>query len=144
MRQRQGLHIELLLLLWKLCRHQYIGFLFRPIYRIYNIILGVDIPWQTKVGHNLKISHPLGIVINKNTQIGNNCIIRQNTTIGNKGYNNYAPMIGNNVEIGSNSVIIGNIVIGDNVIVGAGSVVIKNVEDNCIVAGNPAKVIRKI
>ena len=61
-----------------------------------------------------------------------------------QGYNNYAPMIGNNVEIGSNSVIIGNIVIGDNVIVGAGSVVIKNVEDNCIVAGNPAKVIRKI
>lgn len=142
MKHRQGLHIEVLLWLWKRCHLKYLGILFRPLYRIYNIFLGVDIPWQTKVGNNLKISHPVGIVINENTIIGDNCIIRQNTTIGNKGYNNAAPKIGDNVQIGANCVIIGNIVIGDNVIIGAGSVVVKDIESNCIIAGNPAKIIK--
>lgn len=56
--------------------------------------------------------------------------------------NNGRPIIGNNVNLGANVVIIGNIHIGDNVIVGAGSVVVKDIPDNCIVAGNPARIIR--
>ena len=52
------------------------------------------------------------------------------------------PIIGNTVNLGANVVIIGNIHIGDNVIVGAGSVVVKDIPDNCIVAGNPARIIR--
>ena len=49
-----------------------------------------------------------------------------------------------NVSIGANVTIIGDIKIGNNVIIGAGSVVVKDVTDNCIVAGNPARVIRTL
>ena len=55
-----------------------------------------------------------------------------------------SPVIGDNVNIGSNSCIIGELSIGDNVIIGAGSVVVKDVPSNVVVAGNPAKIIRHI
>lgn len=51
-------------------------------------------------------------------------------------------MIGDNVSLGANVTIIGNIHIGNNVVIGVGSVVVKDVPDNCVVAGNPAKVIK--
>ncbi|MCR5609086.1 MAG: acyltransferase [Lachnospiraceae bacterium] len=52
--------------------------------------------------------------------------------------------IGNNVFVGTNSVILPNVTIGDNVVVAAGSIVSRDVPDNCVVAGSPAKVIRTI
>lgn len=63
----------------------------------------------------------------------------QGTTIGknHKG----SPLIGNNVFIGANASVIGKIVIGDNVCIGAGSVVVKNVPDNAVIAGNPARIL---
>lgn len=75
--------------------------------------------------------------------IGDNFIVRNNTTIGNKhDDDNEKPIIGNNVNVGANSVIIGEIKIGNNVVIGAGSVVVKDIPDNCVVAGNPAKIIK--
>lgn len=53
-------------------------------------------------------------------------------------------MIGDNVSLGCNVTIIGGVHIGNNVTIGAGSVVVKDVPDNCVVAGNPAKIIRYI
>ena len=52
--------------------------------------------------------------------------------------------IGDNCWIGAGAIICPNVKIGDNVVVGAGSVVVKDVESNTVVAGNPAKVIRKL
>ena len=77
-------------------------------------------------------------------KIGKNFSCRNNTTIGNKydGRNDLIPTIMDNVTVGANAVIIGNITIGNNVIIGAGSVVIKDVPDNAIVVGNPARIIK--
>ena len=46
--------------------------------------------------------------------------------------------------IGANAVVIGNVTIGDNVFIGAGAVVVKDVPSNCVVAGNPAKIVKTL
>jgi len=121
-------------------------FWFLIIYTIWiEWILCCELSWHVKAGKNLQLHHGHSLVINRGVIIGDNCTLRHCTTIGNKGENdNRAPLIGNNVNIGANSCIIGGITIGDNVIIGAGSVVVKNIAANCIVAGNPARVIRQI
>ena len=75
--------------------------------------------------------------------IGYGCIFRQLTTIGVKSTDRplEVPTILNNVDFGANVCCFGNITIGNNVVIGAGSVVTKDVPDNAIVAGNPARII---
>lgn len=111
-------------------------------------VLGVELPYKTIIGKGLVIYHGHSLVINDNTILGDNCTLRHSTTIGNKelfnGTYSNSPIIGNNVDIGSNVCIIGPINIGNNVKIGAGSVVVKNIPDNVIVAGNPAKIIKYI
>lgn len=97
----------------------------------------------TIVDGGVILSHPFATIINAD-RIGGGFNCRNCTTIGEKGSIDNRPSIGENVKLGANVVIIGKIKIGDNVIVGAGSVVVKDVPDNCIVAGNPAKIIRMI
>ncbi|MDB5063405.1 MAG: serine acetyltransferase, partial [Mucilaginibacter sp.] len=94
---------------------------------------------------NLIFYHGQGLVVNFKTIIGENCVLRNGVTIGHKkladGSLSNAPRIGNNVDIGANACIIGDITIGDNVIIGAGAVVIKDIPANSIAVGNPAKVL---
>jgi serine O-acetyltransferase len=89
--------------------------------------------------------HPVGIVIGKYVQIGEQCMVFQNVTIGAKtpedSKNKKYPKIGNNVVISSHAVIIGDITIGDNVVIGAATFVNKDIPDNAVVVGNPAKII---
>jgi len=120
-----------------------IGFPIRLFYKFHiQWVLGIDIPDTTQIGKNLELFHGQGLVIHSATIIGDNVILRHNTTIGNAKPKGGCPVIGDNVEIGANSVIIGEIVIGDNSIIAAGSVVVKDVPKNVIVAGNPAKIIK--
>ena len=92
----------------------------------------------------VKIQHRSGCVITLSSA-GKNLNVGQGVTIGvgrvaDDGRN--TPIIGNNVDICTNAVVIGAITIGDNVTIGAGSVVLHDVPDNAVVAGVPAKIVR--
>lgn len=103
--------------------------------------LYIQVPFS-KIGRNLMIWHGFSTIINAQS-IGDNCSIWQQVTIGNKLDNGEAkPMIGNNVKICAGAIVIGDIKIGNNVIIAAGAVVTKDVPDNCVVAGVPAKIIK--
>lgn len=82
-------------------------------------------------------------MIHARTVIGRNCVIGANVTIGGKSGWWEVPVIGDNVEISAGSRIIGPVRIGDNVVIGANTVVVKDVPSNCVVAGIPARIIRK-
>jgi len=109
-------------------------------------LLNIELHWNVRAGKGLCLMHGHGTVVNGSAVIGDNCTLRHLTTIGNKrmpdGSFGMAPMLGNNVDIGANSVILGNITIGDNVTIGAGSIVTKSIPADCVVAGNPAKIIK--
>ncbi len=100
----------------------------------------------TQVGPGLKIEHGFALVINDRAVLGRNVHLRHCVTIGcvklPDGSQGPSPTLGNNVEVGANSVILGGITIGDGAKIGAGSVVVKNVPPGAVVVGNPARVVR--
>jgi len=81
------------------------------------------------------------VIINA-LSLGDNCIVNCGAIIGNKNNSEKKPTIGNNVEITIGAKVIGKITIGDNVIIAPNSVVVKDVHDNAVVSGVPAKIIK--
>jgi putative colanic acid biosynthesis acetyltransferase WcaB len=126
---------------------RYIGYPYLILYRvIVEWILCAELPWKLTVGSGLRLYHGQALVVNDRAVIGRNCVLRHATTIGvaetSSTYGGVAPTIGNDVDIGSNVVILGGVKIGDGAVIGAGSVVVKDVEAGAVVVGNPARVIR--
>lgn len=97
------------------------------------------LPKETKIGGGLLMAHPYSTVLNAES-IGKNFYCIHCTTLGKtpKG----RPVIGDNVTLGANVTIIGPVRVGNNVTIGAGSVVVKDIPDNCVVVGNPARIIK--
>jgi serine O-acetyltransferase len=109
-------------------------------HRINLNIHSIDIVPGAEIGPGLRIDHPVGIVIGSNVVIGENCTILHGVTLGTRflrseQYDNQFPIIGDDVTLGCNSTILGNVVIGSGVNIGANSLVFKSVPSNTTVTG---------
>lgn len=116
-----------------------------PIYGVlYRVIiewvLGIEIPWKTTIGHSTRLYHGTALVINDKAILGDRVILRHGVTIGHLGPGLPAPRIGDDVEFGSNSIVIGDIDVGDRTIIGSGAVLTKSVPADSVVRGNPAQI----
>ena len=102
-------------------------------YRFWSVVSGADIPLNCKLGGGLLMPHPNGIVIHTNAEIGQNCLIFQQVTIGSNGKG--VPKIGGHVDIGAGARVLGDIQIKNNVRVGANAIVTKDVKEHTTVIG---------
>lgn len=125
------------------------GFFHKMLYLLYKIKLGrlgfryhIEIPLNT-VGYGIRLLHISGgggILLNVK-KIGNYCGFNSGVLLGQKGRNE-KPTLGDCVVFAPGSKAIGEVTIGNNVVVAPNAVVVKDVPDNCIVGGVPAKIIK--
>ncbi len=118
---------------------RWIGFPFFAFYELWVVwILGIEISYKATIGPGLKLFHGIATVIHESVVIGKNCTLRHSTTLGSKKGMNDTPVLGDDVDIGCHSVILGAIYIGHRAVIGAGSIVLHDVSNGSVVAGNPA------
>lgn len=106
----------------------------------------IEIHPGAKIGKGLFIDHGSGIVIGETAEIGNNCVLFHNVTLGGTGKHKGKrhPTLGNNVMVGAGSTILGPVKIGNNTKVGAETVIINcDAPANCTVVGAPGVIVRK-
>lgn len=109
------------------------------------LIFNSVVPYTTRIGKGSRFAYGcIGVVLHARAVIGERVIIGQGVTVGRKLSPHGVPKIGSDVYISAGSRILGGITVGDNVIIGANSVVVTDIPPNCIAAGAPARVIRKI
>lgn len=107
-------------------------------HRFWSVVTGADIPLNCQIGGGLMIPHPNGIVIHPDAQIGCNCLINQQVTIGVQANSQRPPIIGHHVDIGAGGKILGAIRLGDHCVVGANAVVVKDAAAHSVLVGIPA------
>lgn len=117
---------------------------YKILYKMIQIFAGIELPCEAVVGRNFRIDHFGCIIISGYAVFGDDCILRHGVTVGLKNTDNpKAPRIGNNVSIGAGAKLLGPIVIGDNVDIGANAVVVCDVPANHIAVGIPARNLPK-
>jgi len=113
--------------------------IYKVMFKFIQIATGIELPCEADVGRNFVIDHFGGIIISGYAKFGNDCRIRNGVVVGLRRIEEkFAPVIGNNVDIGAGAKLLGPITIGDNVIIGANAVVLSDVPANSIAVGVPA------
>lgn len=118
--------------------------LYRMMFRKIRNGYGIELPYSATVGRRVIIEHQNGIVIHGNAVIGDDCIIRQGVTLGNRYVDRplEAPWLGNGVNVGAGAKILGDVVIQDGACIGANAVVLTDVGAGETAVGVPAKVLK--
>ncbi len=120
----------------------------RIISQFSRFLTGIEIHPKAKIGKNLFIDHGMGVVIGETSEIGNNVTIYHMVTLGgispsinsdNQRDIKRHPTLKDNVVVGSGAQILGPVIVGENAKIGANAVVTKDVPENAVMVGIPAK-----
>ena len=109
-------------------------------HRFWSMVTGADIPLNCKIAGGFLIPHPNGIVIHPDADIGPNCLLFQQVTIGDA--RGGVPKLGGHVDVGAGAKIIGPVTIGDHANIGANAVVTKDVPPGATAVGIPARILK--
>jgi len=117
--------------------------LYRALFRRCRNVYGIELPYSVILGRRVVIEHQGAIVIHGNCQIGDDCIIRQGVTLGNKTLERPmdAPILGKRVNVGAGAKILGAVTIGDDATIGANAVVLNDVLAGAVAVGIPARIL---
>lgn len=128
-------------LLWRLK----IPLIPRLLSQISRFFTGIEIHPGARIGKGFFIDHGMGVVIGETTEIGDNCVLFHNVTLGGTGKHKGKrhPTIGNNVMIGTGAILLGPIKVGNNVRIGANTfILMRDVPHNTTVAGTPGRIVK--
>lgn len=114
---------------------------YRVLYKLVQIVTGIELPCEVPVGRGFVIEHAGGIVVSGFARFGEHCRIRNGVVVGLARVDEpCAPQVGDHVDIGAGAKLLGNIRIGNHVRIGANAVVLCDVPDHSIAVGIPAVV----
>jgi serine O-acetyltransferase len=118
--------------------------LYTMLYRKVRNTYGIELPYTVKLGRRVIIEHQSAIVIHGYSEIGDDSILRQGVTLGNRYLDQPkdAPKLGKRVNVGAGAKIFGAVTIGDRANIGANAVVLKDIPPESTAVGIPAKVIK--
>ena len=125
----------------------------RIISQFSRFLTGIEIHPNAKIGKNLFIDHGMGVVIGETSEIGNNVTIYHMVTLGgispsinsdDQRNTKRHPTLMDNVVVGSGAQILGPVVVGKNAKIGANAVVTKDVDENSVMVGIPAKNVGEV
>ncbi len=109
---------------------------------------GIELPVTARIGRRLTVAHQHGIILHGNSEIGDDCLIRQGVSLGQNAPTPGvwvgdvpAPKLGNRVEVGAGSVLMGGIVVGDGVRIGPNAVVMTSVPAGAIVTAPMSRIM---
>ena len=107
-------------------------------HRFWSVVTGADIPLNSQLGGGLVLPHPNGVVIHPQAQVGSNCLIFQQVTLGTVETGGM-PVVGSHVDIGAGAKLLGPVVVGDHSVIGANAVVLVDVPAHHTAIGIPAR-----
>jgi serine O-acetyltransferase len=114
------------------------------LHKLVEIFCGISIGSSASIGRRLSIEHHGCIVVHGSTIIGDDCLIRHGVTLGNTGPEDPsgAPRLGDRVHVGAGAKVLGRVTVGNDVIIGANAVVVGDIPSNSVVGGVPARVLK--
>lgn len=120
-----------------------LSILYRMLYRHVRNVYGIDLPYTVQLGRRVVIEHQGAIVIHGNSIIGDETILRQGVTLGNRYLERPldAPCLGKRVNVGAGAKILGAVRVGDDAQIGANAVVLSDVPAGATAVGIPARIL---
>jgi len=123
-----------------------LAFVARLLSNLARFLTGVEIHPGARIGQRFFIDHGTGVVIGETAEVGDDCVLFHNVTLGGTGKHRGKrhPTVGNSVLIGTGATLLGPVHVGDRAKIGAGSFIrMRDVPADCTAAGMPARLVKR-